>query len=168
MSVMLRSFRPTDEEAALAAWAEFQGSGFDFLPFDYETSIPWTEWLVQMERYREGINLPAYRVRSAFLAADVEGELVGSVSIRFALNDFLATRGGHIGYGVIPRFRRRGYATEILRQAIEIAHAEGVRPLLLTCDDDNVASATVIERCGGVLEAIMTDDDGVAFRRYWI
>jgi predicted acetyltransferase len=168
MSLMLRAFCPTDELPALAAWAEFQGSGFDFLPFDYEPRIPWADWIALMERYREGIDLPENRVRSAFLAADVEGELVGSASIRFALNDFLATRGGHIGYGVIPKFRRRGYATEILRQAIEIAHAQGVSPLLLTCDDNNVASATVIERCDGVLEAIMTDNDGVAFRRYWI
>lgn len=168
MSLILRAFISTDEAAALAAQEESEGSGFGFLLFDYEPSIPWADWLARMERYRRGIELPEGRVRSAFLAADVGGELVGSVSIRFALNDFLATRGGHIGYGVIPRYRRRGYATEILHQAIEIAHLDGVSPLLLTCDDDNVASATVIERCGGVLEAIMTDDDGRAFRRYWI
>ena len=119
-------------------------------------------------RKRQGIDLPANRVRGAFLAADVEGVLVGCVSIRFALNDFLATRGGHIGYGVIPKFRRQGYATTILRQAIEVAHVEGVRPLLVTCNDDNVGSATVIERCGGVLEKITVEVAGVAFRRYWV
>ncbi|HUV57722.1 MAG TPA: GNAT family N-acetyltransferase [Acidimicrobiales bacterium] len=121
-----------------------------------------------MERYRQGIDLPDNRVRSAFLAADVDGQLVGHASIRFALNDFLASRGGHIGYGVIPTFRRRGYATAILQESIQIARREGVSALLVCCDDDNVGSATVIERCGGVLEKIALSDDGVAFRRYWI
>jgi predicted acetyltransferase len=50
--------------------------------------------------------------------------------------------------------RRRGYATEILRQALTIANAHGIDPVLVTCDDTNIASATVIERCGGELESI--------------
>ena len=40
--------------------------------------------------------------------------------------------------------------------------------ILVTCDDDNVASATVIERCGGVLESTQRDSEGCLFRRYWI
>jgi predicted acetyltransferase len=38
----------------------------------------------------------------------------------------------------------------------------------VTCDDDNLASATVIERCGGVLENIVPDDGRAPKRRYWI
>jgi predicted acetyltransferase len=49
-----------------------------------------------------------------------------------------------------------------------IARNEGVSAVLVTCDDSNVGSAAVIERCGGVLEKIALDEDGVAFRRYWI
>jgi predicted acetyltransferase len=130
--------------------------------------MPWAEWTALMERHRQGIDLPEYRVRGAFLAADVDGQLVGRASIRFELNDFLAARGGHIGYGVLPAFRQRGYATAILNQSIEIARNEDVGAILVTCDDSNVASAKVIERCGGVLENTTFDDDGVGFRRYWI
>jgi predicted acetyltransferase len=37
------------------------------------------------------------------------------------------------------------------------------------CDDDNVGSATVIENCGGQLEAvIVVDPDKPGFRKYWI
>jgi predicted acetyltransferase len=41
------------------------------------------------------------------------------------------------------------------------------------CDDDNVASAKVIERCGGVLESVIDDGEGDGegegrLRRYWI
>ena len=168
MPLTLRPFGLADEAPALAARAEFEGTGFNFLPFDFDPRMPWAEWIALMERYRQGIDLPENRTRSAFLAADVDGQLVGRASIRFELNAFLAFRAGHLGYDVIRAFRRRGYATAILRESIEIARSEGAGPLLVTCNDDNVGSATVVERCGGVLEAIAIDDDGVAFRRYWI
>jgi predicted acetyltransferase len=152
----------------MAARVAFQGTGFDFLPFDFDAGMTWAQWTALMERHRQGIDLPANRVRGAFLAADVDGQLVGRSSIRFEMNDFLATRGGHIGYAVLPAFRRKGYATAILTESIVIARNEGVSAILVTCDDSNVASAKVIERCGGVLENITIDDDGIGFRRYWI
>ncbi len=62
--------------------------------------------------------------------------------------------------------RRRGYATEILRQSLIVARAFGVDAALLTCDDGNVASATVIERCGGVRDPDRPGEP--PFRRYWI
>jgi predicted acetyltransferase len=69
---------------------------------------------------------------------------------------------------VLPPFRRRGYASEILRQSLERARARGVDPVLVTCDDDNVGSATIIERAGGVLEDTVVDEAGGLTRRYWI
>ena len=64
--------------------------------------------------------------------------------------------------------RRRGYATEILRQALIIARSQGVARVLVTCLDDNVGSACVIERCGGVLEDVIDIDEGSRrLRRYW-
>ena len=63
------------------------------------------------------------------------------------------------------------YATEILGQSLVILWTYGAEHALVTCDDDNIGSAAVIEACGGVLERIVAaeeTDDGVAFRRYWI
>ena len=100
------------------------------------------------------------RVRSDQLVAVVDGEIVGRVSVRFELNDYLLEHGGHVGYGVAPAHRAQGYATEILRQALVILRAEGVERVLVTCDDDNVASARVIEKNGGVLESISPPQEG--------
>ena len=103
-----------------------------------------------------------------FLAAVVAGQVVGRTSIRHSLNEILAREGGHIGYSVLRDYRRRGYATEILRQSIVIARAVGADRVLVTCDDDNIGSATVIERCGGVIDSVTTSEDGRLVRRYWV
>jgi predicted acetyltransferase len=72
-------------------------------------------------------------------------------------------------YCVLPRHRRRGYATAILRQSLLIARATGVERVLVTCDDGNVGSATVIEACGGKLDSVIrTAPEAPPTRRYWI
>ncbi|HJT04064.1 MAG TPA: GNAT family N-acetyltransferase [Pseudonocardiaceae bacterium] len=70
---------------------------------------------------------------------------MGRTSIRPSLNDWLLAYGGYIGYVVLPEFRRRGLATEILRQSAIVARALGVGRILLTCDEHNIGSIRVIE-----------------------
>lgn len=160
----LRPFRAEDEADARAAHEAMEGA-FPFL-LDYRRDEPWSAYLQRREANRRGERLPRRWVASTFLAATVEGRLVGRVSIRHELNDWLATYGGHIGYAVIPVLRRRGYGTEILRQALVVARALGIDAVLVTCDVDNLASAGVIEACGGVFESVAAGD-GPPKRRYW-
>ncbi len=165
MTLVLRAFNRDDEGTCRLAQKELAADGFDFL-WGYETTMSWDDYLTMVADYAAGRNIPADRVAAALLVADVDGEVVGRISVRFSLNDFLFQRGGHIGYAVRPAFRRRGYATEILSQGLAIARTHGVESALVTCNDDNVASAGVIERCGGVFTSLFVDDDGTRIRRY--
>ena len=134
------------------------------LGFEHDTR--WDDFLNAIDDQRAGLLHSTYVVRGVQLVADVHGEIVGRASIRFELNDFFASQGGHIGYYVRPEFRRRGYATEILRQALIIARAEGVGPVLMYCSDNNVGSIAAIERNGGVLdETGLSVDDRSTWRR---
>lgn len=168
MELRLRPLRIDDEDEARAAHAELAPEGFSFL-LDWRRDVGWEAYLERLDRRRRGVDLPPDRVPASFLVADVGGELVGRVSIRYELNAHLTNFGGHIGYGVRPGHRRRGYATEILRQSLIVARAQGVDRVLLTCDEANVASGTVIRRLGGRLEDVRLGEDGrTPLARYWI
>ncbi len=169
MALILRPPGSGDETACVEAHREFahEPGSFPFL-LHWEPGLEWPSYLDVLEGLRTRTAVPDGLVPSAFLLAEVDGELVGRVSVRYALNDYLAAEGGHIGYGVRPTFRRRGHATEILRQAIALARTEGVERILIVCDDDNAASIRVIERCGGVLESVVTPAGAAAIRRYWV
>jgi predicted acetyltransferase len=83
----------------------------------------------------------------------VDGDrFLGRIGIRHHLTPMLLELGGHIGYDVRRSARRRGHATEMLRQALAVAHDLGIDPALITCEVDNMGSRAVIERNGGVLE----------------
>jgi predicted acetyltransferase len=155
----------------VAAHREFESeagspdAAFPFLLF-WSPDLAWSDYLRLLNSLRDGSTVPEGLVPSSFLLAEVGGDLVGRVSLRFELNERLAAGGGHIGYGVRPAFRRRGFATEILRQGVALLRAAGVGRVLAVCDDDNVGSAAVIARSGGVLESVVDGDP--PFRRYWI
>jgi predicted acetyltransferase len=165
VSLRLRLPVVDDEAEVLAAQRELAA---DHFPFAFlQPGQTFAEFVQTVEDHRHGRNLGPDWVRSTWLLAVVDGTVVGRSSIRFELNDHLRAEGGHIGYAVRPAHRRRGYATEILRQSLVVARADGVDRALVTCDDDNIGSATVIEANGGVLEDVI-ECDGVPLRRYWI
>ncbi|MGC0143833.1 GNAT family N-acetyltransferase [Pseudactinotalea sp. Z1732] len=164
--LVLRPPGPRDEAQVRRAASEVDSERFTFLS---GADRPWDEILRALDSERRGVNLAPGRVRADYLLAVVGPDVVGRTSIRYELNDFLLQVGGHVGYAVRPAFRRRGYATRILELSLAELRRAGVQRALVTCDDDNAASAAIITRRGGVLEDMRRESPGVVpKRRYWI
>lgn len=105
---------------------------------------------------------------STFFCFDDERNImVGAVNIRHYLNDYLLKYGGHIGDGIRPSERRKGYATKMIALALDECRKLGLQRVLMVCDRDNVGSAKSIINNGGVLENEV-EKDGVVEQRYWI
>lgn len=98
----------------------------------------------------------------------VEGdEVLGTISLRHELNDFLLEAGGHIGYGIRPSARRQGLASWALGEMLPEARKLGLTRVMISCNVANTASARTIERHGGELEDIRDTEIGT-LKRYWI
>ncbi|GAB6145248.1 GNAT family N-acetyltransferase [Desulfocicer niacini] len=166
----LRSLRPEDKETFINAVAAFEKEqpAFEFA-FDFDASASFIEYIKKLERWSLGKELPDKFVPNTFFVGVVEHEIVGRLSLRHHLNDFLARIGGHIGYGVIPAHRKKGYATEMLKQALPVCTSLGIDNVLITCDIDNLGSQKVIEGCGGIFENTTNDPLlKVQKKRYWL
>lgn len=94
---------------------------------------------------------------------EVGGALVGFLAFRHRLSPWLLEQGGHIGYSVRPSRRREGHASRALALAVRRAPGLGVDRVLVTCDEDNLASAATIESNAGELEDVRAGK-----RRYWL
>ena len=106
---------------------------------------------------------------SVFFLLDAQRDrLLGAVNIRHYLNDALLKEGGHIGDGIRPSERRKGYATELVRLALQECRKLGIQRVLMTCEKDNIGSAKSIIKNGGVLENEFVNGDGRITQRYWI
>jgi len=130
-----------------------------------------------LHRQSQGLDLPeGYVPATDFWIVAPGDEYLGRVNIRHRLTPYLAQFGGHIGYNVRSKYRGKGIATRALELGLLEARRLGLTRVLLTCDDDNLASRRVIEKNGGVLEDVVveyTREDGTKSviahkRRYWV
>ncbi len=103
-----------------------------------------------------------------FLLDEDQDILLGAINIRHYLNDYLMQYGGHIGHGIRPSQRRKGYATRMLGLALEECRKLGIQNVLMVCDKDNIGSAKSIIKNGGVLENEFVSQNGAVEQRYWI
>ncbi|WP_113930059.1 GNAT family N-acetyltransferase [Bacillus sp. P14.5] len=132
-------------------------------PFDFSTMLSF------IENNSKGENLPAGWVPdSTYWLINSNKTIVGAVNIRHSLTDELLYTGGHIGYGIRPTARRKGYATQILSLSLGKAKELGIERVLVVCDKGNTGSEKTILKNGGVPDEDYVEEDGNVIKRFWI
>jgi predicted acetyltransferase len=155
--------------------AEVRAAGEELIPWVLAfPSESFADYVAQLRDAARGIGISEGKVSHATYwlvetRDDGPREIVAVANVRFELNDQLLRHGGHVGYGVRPSARRRGFATTILQLALAELRARGIDRALVTCDPSNTGSAKAIAHNGGVLaeiEFLPELEHDVA--RYWI
>ena len=109
-------------------------------------------WLVKkaQEAELDGI-VDGWKVPSTTYWLYADGVPVGFGKLRHCLTDALRKAGGHIGYGIAPQYRSKGYGKELLRLLIGEAYNRGIDKVLVTIRLDNKPSQAVALANGGVI-----------------
>ena len=153
---MIKFIRPTIEhkDDALAFKQEFIDNG--------EQTINGSELLDQLDSYEDWLKSvtdniseetvnPEWVVTDTFFALDDNDSIVGIIDLRHELKGFLVDF-GNTGYSVRPSERKKGYATEMLRQLLDVARDCGLNSLQLSVERSNEPSVKTIVKNGGEYE----------------
>ena len=137
-----------------------------------EDYLNYEKWLHKMELLSNPetcpTNLcPGYEY---FLIRESDNKLIGMINLRWNLNEWMLQNGGHIGYGIRPTERRKGYNKISLYLCLLKAKEIGLDKVLLTASDNNLGSVKTIQALGGVLENKIPayEDENILMGRYWI
>ena len=106
--------------------------------------------------------------KTFLLIRENDNKIVGSINVRWNLNEEMLKFGGHIGYGIRPTERRKGYNKINLYLGMIEAKKLGLEKVMLDCDVDNIASDKTLKALGGNLERTEVDPyDGILTNVYW-
>lgn len=107
-------------------------------------------WLEKLEedytRVPSEEHVPA---KTFFLIRESDNKIIGMINIRLALNEKLSKYGGHIGYGIRPSERGKGYNKINLYLGLKVCNDYGIDKVFMDADLDNPASWKTMEALGG-------------------
>lgn len=125
-------------------------------------------FLSDLERSKKGLIEPLKFVPDqTFILVDEFNHIYGALNLRFYLTKGLFETGGHIGYGIGPKFRGLGLGNLILKLGLEKAKEIGLQSVLITAVKENEHSNKIIINNGGVYENSI-QFEGSTYLRYWI
>ena len=125
-------------------------------------------WLEKLNNdYNQIPNEERVPARTYYLIRENDNKIIGMINIRLELNEQLKQHGGHIGYGIRPTERKKGYNKINLYLGLQVCHEYGIKEVYLDADELNPASWRTMEALGGVLEEKYNDED-IIVRKYSI
>lgn len=105
-----------------------------------------------------------------FLIRENDNKIIGMLNLRYNVSKDIIIKGGsHIGYGIRPTERKKGYNKINLYLGLLEEQRLGEKKVLLECSVSNLESNKTITALGGFLEKTELDDwDNELTNYYWI
>lgn len=140
-----------------------------FLNEPFVSVEEFARYIRMLDDCEHGIVDKRFSATTSYFVIDENGKLIGATSLRHYLTLEGYQTWGHIGYGVRPNERRKGYAVQMLRLMLEEAQAKKIHKVLVGVHEGNIGSWKTVEKCGGILEnTVFAENDDEPIRRYWI
>lgn len=134
--------------------------------------LSYEEWLDDVIKCQEKSYAESKKLVPAttyFTIRKSDNTIVGMINFRHYLNDYLKKFGGHIGYGIRPTERRKGYAKIQLYLALLEAQKMGIDKVMVDCVDTNEGFEKTIKALGGIFdEEVYEENRKVTLHNYWI
>ena len=127
------------------------------------------EFCLKMEEEEYAKSVDRCPGKTFLLIREEDNKIIGTINLRWNLTEAMLKHGGHIGYGIRPTERRKGYNKINLYMVLKEADKLGLDRVMLSCDVTNLASENTIKALGGVFERLEVDPyDGEQTNIYWI
>ncbi len=130
------------------------------------------DWLIEIQKRKDkeyAYSINRVPQQTFFLIRENDNKLIGTINIRYDLTKEMLEFGGHIGYGIRPTERRKGYNKINLYLGLLKAKEIGLKKVMLDCSVTNLGSEKTIKALGGIFERSGIDPyDNELTNVYWI
>jgi len=148
--------------------SDINGSGSLDKIYDGYTFEEALDRCLKMEDEEYATSVGRCQGRTFLLIRENDNKIVGTINVRWNLNEAMLRFGGHIGYGIRPTERRKGYNKINLYLGMLEAKKVGLEKVMLDCDVNNLGSDKTLKALGGKLERTEVDpSDGILTNVYW-
>lgn len=123
---------------------------------------------LETNKHIDEIN-PNFANQTTYVLTDDNGHIYGLANLRHELKGNLREIGGHVGYGIRPTERGKGYGTIQLGLLLEKMKELNIEQALITCRENNIGSKKTMEKFIGQSDTLVPSmHEGIMEYRYWI
>lgn len=175
MNLYLREIEKDDKKEIEKLALEFQEANDEY-PFEGVSDLKkvinnsFEEYFNDLEINKHIDEIyPTYANQTTYVLADDSNHIYGLINLRHELKGKLMEVGGHIGYGIRPSERKKGYATLQLKLILDKLKELNINQALITCRENNIASKKTMEKFIGKKDTLVpSNHEGIMEYRYWI